>query len=98
LNAFLSVAIRVTGSVGRTIQFLGAICIFFCCKMRANVPVPYGRCDFGVTTLLALRIIGVIHYSMFSWRSSYTGACGEEASLAARDCSTAGDQEVPEVH
>ena len=98
MNAFLSVAIRVTGSVGRTIQFLGAICIFFCCKMRANVPVPYGRRDFVVTTLLTLRIIDVIHYSMFSWRSSYTGACGEEASLAARDCSAAGDQEVPEVH
>lgn len=62
------------------------------------MPIQYGCRDFGVTTLLALRIIGVIHYSMFSWRSSYTGACGEEASLAGRDCSAAGDQEVPEVH
>lgn len=62
------------------------------------MPVPYGRRGFEVTTLLALRIIGVIHNSMFSWRCSCTGACGEEASLAGRDCSAAGDQEVPEVH
>lgn len=83
------------------LQFLGAIGLFFCTNMSANVPVRHiGVLIFKLISCL-LFLSCVIHFRMFSWGSRYARDGDEEEEgtpLEARYCGAAGHQEIPKKH